>query len=137
MGKKTPSTKLLRPKSMEKSDQVDFVNLLPPDDSIENMGDVSSAATSTQEELTLQKEEFSEIEFKLSPKLRNPGLKTTGLSEDESGKTREDAYNLQKNTVVRKLDEHPINQMNCKVTVTTMTIMTINRNNKPVMTMSK
>jgi hypothetical protein len=58
------------------------------------MGNVSFAAASTQEDLTLCEDDVSENEFELTPKPREPGLKTTSLSNDESKETGKESYNL-------------------------------------------
>ena len=50
------------------------------------MGNQNSfaVAASTQGALTILGDEMSENEFELSPKPREPGLKTTGESDDDS-----------------------------------------------------
>ncbi len=58
------------------------------------MGNVSFAAASTQEDLTLCKDDVSENEFELTPKPCKPGLKTAGLSNDESKETGKESYNV-------------------------------------------
>ena len=59
---------------------IDFQNLYSPNANVTIMGNVNlfAAARSTQGALTILGDEMSENEFELSPKPREPGLKTTG-----------------------------------------------------------
>ncbi len=82
------------PKNAGGDEIIDFQNLPSPNANVVIMGNLNSfaAAASTQGALTILGDEMSENEFELSPKPREPGLKMTGESDDDSVTTLGDNF---------------------------------------------